>query len=377
MAALCYLVSWADTDAARAIVDRVGAAVAPDRRQAVYEIEVSQSPKGPVEIIGKVSERVFADSLMHALQQGDIDAVVRIDVLPSDRWALPLISVANMRRTPSHAAELVSQALMGMPLRLLESDGAWCRVQSPDGYVAWINASSLAIMGDAAMLRWRDAPRAVVSSVCQTRCYTAPQADDDLSVVSDLVLGDIVEVDSTSVCASRIAVILPDGRRAWTDTTALTSISQWATQTFNPDLIMTVAASMMGQPYLWGGTSIKSLDCSGLVKVSYLASGIILPRDASQQALVGRRINASDLHRCHRADLLFFGNIITGRVSHVAMYDSHGEYIHSSGRVKRNSLEPSSPDFLSTPLLHCVRISGCEGSPGIVRADSHPWYFNL
>ena len=74
---------------------------------------------------------------------------------------------------------------------------------------------------------------------------------------------------------------------------------------------------------------------------------------------------------------LFFGNAKSGKVTHVAIYDNNGAYIHSSGRVMRNSVDPASDRYLPTPFLHCVRIDGCEGSDGITRAKDHPWYFNL
>ena len=47
------------------------------------------------------------------------------------------------------------------------------------------------------------------------------------------------------------------------------------------------------------------------------------------------------------------------------------------GRVKRNSVDPASDMYLTTPFLHAVRIHGHEGSDGITRAAGHPWYFDL
>ena len=133
---------------------------------------------------------------------------------------------------------------------------------------------------------------------------------------------------------------------------------------------------MEGSPYLWGGTSAKSVDCSGLVKVSYLNNGIILLRDASQQARTGEHLTAEQWPEYRAGDLMFFGNKDTGRVTHVAIYDHDGRYIHSSGRVKRNSVDPESPDYLYSPL-HSVRIHGMEGTHGITRAIDHPWLFNI
>ena len=172
-----------------------------------------------------------------------------------------------------------------------------------------------------------------------------------------------------------MAIKLPDDRRAYVDVSDVAPIEEWAAQNFNPEKILDIAYSMEGTPYLWGGTSTKAIDCSGLAKVSYFANGIILMRDASQQALTGTRIEASDWPNCQAGDLLFFGNPSTRRVTHVAIYDNNGNYVHSSGRVKRNSVDPESSSYLKTPFLHAVRIAGNEETKGITRARNHNWYF--
>lgn len=369
----------AESDIARAlgVVDAVKARLAPDKRQIIYDVKVEPASDGRVLIDGTISEGDVADSLVAALDAAGLPYINSVSVSPSDCWALPKIAVANMRTTPGHGAEMASQALMGMPLRLLEKQGEWWRVQSPDGYIAWVVDNSLAFKTDDEMKKWRSAPRVVVTSIYQTRAYNSPSATGVRDVVTDLVNGDIVELASSTVEKGRLRVILPDGREGWVASADVTPIADWAAQNFDAQRILDMAYSMEGQPYLWGGTSTKSLDCSGLAKVSYLSNGIILRRDASQQALTGRRIEARDWRDCRAGDLLFFGNAKTGRVTHVAIYDSNGDYVHSSGRVKRNSVDPSSPAYLTTPFLHAVRIDGCEGTDGITQVRNHPWYFNL
>ena len=51
--------------------------------------------------------------------------------------------------------------------------------------------------------------------------------------------------------------------------------------------ICKVARTFLGLPYLWGGSSAKAVDCSGFVQSVYFMNGLILPRDASLQALHG------------------------------------------------------------------------------------------
>jgi len=274
---------------------------------------------------------------------------------------------------------MATQLVMGTPLRVLEKGSEWWRVQTPDGYIAYVPSSSVVGLTDSEMAAWRRSKRFIVTSPFQIQVYRTSSATGLRDIVTDLVNGCIVTTVGgvPKVENGRLHIELPDGRTGYADAGHFTPIEEWAAQNFNPDRILDIAYSMEGTPYLWGGTSTKAIDCSGLAKVSYLANGIILMRDASQQALTGTRIEARDWRSCRPGDLLFFGNASTGRVTHVAIYDHDGNYVHSSGRVKRNSVDPDSPSYLTTPFLHAVRIAGNEETPGIVRARNHPWYFDI
>jgi cell wall-associated NlpC family hydrolase len=361
---------------AKTIVEKVKKSVAPDSRQAIFDVTAAKSGNG-VKLSGTVSEARFIDSLQQAFSKAGVKFQNDITALPTNLWALSRISVSCLRTAPKHAAEMASQAVMGLPMRVLEQNDDWYRVQTPDGYIAYVTSPSIAIMTDDEMAKWRTAPRLIVTSIYQIRAYTTPTAVGVRDVVTDLVNGCIVEGSYDKPVNGRVEITLPDGRKGWVDRSAVSTIEDWSKQDFDAEYILDMAYSMEGQPYLWGGTSTKSLDCSGLAKVCYFANGIILMRDASQQALTGTRIEASDWRNCRAGDLLFFGNATTRRVTHVAIYDHDGNYVHSSGRVKRNSVDPDSEAYLTTPFLHAVRIHGNEGTAGITQARNHPWFFDI
>lgn len=103
--------------------------------------------------------------------------------------------------------------------------------------------------------------------------------------------------------------------------------------------LVACAREFVGVPYLWGGMSPKGFDCSGLVRMVYLRYGLVLPRNASQMARLGREVKPEEMKP---GDLLFFG--VNGRVTHVGMYIGDGHFIHSSHLVRINAVAPDAPD---------------------------------
>lgn len=369
-------VSMAQT-AVDGIIESVRKEMAPDKRQTVYDVKAEKSGNGAVKITGKISDRAIYESLITRLNsQRAVSVIDSIALLPDSLWGQVKISVACMRSAPKYSAELSTQAIMGMPVRLLEEQNGWWLLQSPDGYLGWVWRGSIARKSPAELEAWRQAPRLVVTSHTELKAYKTPTTDSPREVVTDLLPGNIVEGSLDNITDGRVEITLPDGRKGWADAKAFSTIEDWAAQDFNPEKILDMAYSMEGDPYLWGGTSAKATDCSGLVKVSYLQNGIIIRRDASQQALIGEKLRPEDWKDYKAGDLMFFGERPGGRVTHVAIYDHDGNFVHCAGRVHRSSIDPESPDYVDRLFFGGSRIGGNEGTEGIVYARNHPWYFN-
>lgn len=289
-------------------------------------------------------------------------------------WALVNIPVACIREENSHASEMSSQAIMGMPLRILEDNGSeWLLIESPDTYRGYMNISSVFRMSDSELAAWKGSSRLVVTSMEEVKVFSDTLSTSVRNIVTDLVNGSILNGNLGDGNFSHVT--LPDGRAGWVRTSAVTPIEQWAASPFDADAILDRCYYLMGTPYLWGACSTKSVDCSGLVRVVYYANGILTLRDARQQIDIGQRIEPSDTLFLRPADLLFFSNTPDGRISHVAIYDCNGRYIHSSGRVKINYMRPDDPDFAPRFYRGATRIAGAIPSPGITAIIDHPWYF--
>lgn len=346
--------------------------IASDKRTAIWNDVKAVVKADRLTIEGTVGTEQQKDAINRALNAKNITnfrnnvKVLEQSIPDARKWALVKLSVASLRCEGKHSAEMATQAVMGTPVKVIEKDGDWYRVQTPDRYISYVPESSLTFKTQNTLDAWKKASRCIVT-VYDTRLVTKPGGDE---TVTDLVLGCILEYKGTDGKWTQLAT--PDGRTGYVLTSEIQSLNEWAKQNFNVKLIEKTARRMLGSGYLWGGTSTKVTDCSGLMKICYLANGIILQRDASQQALTGLKFN--DWHQAQTGDLLFFGNAKTKRVTHVGMYLRDGKYIHCSGQVKINSLEPSDPTYLYSPLS-CSRINGQIGKEGIIYMRNHPWFF--
>lgn len=244
-------------------------------------------------------------------------------------WAIPHISAAHVRTEPRHGAEMSTQALMGWPIAVLERlpDG-WSYVELPDGYRGYVIDNSLTFVPSDSIAYWNEAPRVIATNVLPYMAY-----DSTGVAVSDIVQGDIlIGVSCDSINTD---VMLPDGRRAIIPSSICVAVDRWERNVAFAERVLDTARSLIGIPYLWGGVTAKGMDCSGLTRLAYLSEGIMLPRDASQQALAGIEIQPEDVAD---GDLLFFASEKTGRINHVALYAGNDMMIESAGRVRLSAV---------------------------------------
>ncbi|MDR3118469.1 MAG: C40 family peptidase [Mediterranea sp.] len=294
-----------------------------------------------------------------------------------ETFGIVTLSVCNMRSEGNFSSEMITQGLLGMPVRILEQTG-WYRIQTPDDYKGWVNKAAVTRMSKEEYDEWNSAEKVVVTSHYG---FTYEKPDLKSQPVSDVVSGDRLKWVATEGAYYKVAY--PDGRKAYISRLISRAEKEWrkALKQDASSLIAT-AKTLLGVPYLWAGTSAKGVDCSGFVRTVLYLHDIIIPRDAWQQAGVGKRIDiASDFGNLLPGDLIFFGRKATEeqkeRVVHVALYIGNKKFIHSQGDVRVNSFEPADAEFDAynlDRLLFATRILDSIGAPGISTTATNLYY---
>ncbi len=283
------------------------------------------------------------------------------------RMAVVEFSTSYLRLRPDYEAPLETQELMGTVVEIVGEHRYWREVITPQPYRAWCTELGLIEMTAEELEAYEKAPKVMYTGL-YGHIHMKPSLKS--ATICDLVGGDIMRIVQKK--GRWTEVMLPSGKTGFVPSEDLKehegfiSIAQgdkggipWETK----KKIIKEAERLLGTPYLWGGMSAKGVDCSGLVRISHLMNGILLPRNASQQINCGTPVDISDMDNFHPGDLLFFGSPAKEpggkpRVTHVAMYISSGVIIHSSHCVRMNSIIPGDPDCYSgiTRLIGAVRL---------------------
>jgi len=262
-----------------------------DNRISVFELEIQELRNSSLQLIGRVLHDSQLEELRRALPELKLDlALVRIlDREPLERLHVTT-NLTGLYEKPTFGMPLSSELTYGTELEALDSEGRWVFTRQRDGYLGWAYRPYLA--GGA-----------------------APEA-------THLVLAPAVEVhaepNEKSPVITRVVsgtrVMLEESRDGWSCFTA--NRSGWIPSKFlrpladlpktieeKRDTLIEDARSMIGVPYLWGGTSGNGIDCSGFARLLQHWIGIQIPRDADMQHAAAKPVEPP----FEVGDLFFFG----------------------------------------------------------------------
>lgn len=254
--------------------------------------------------------------------------------------AIVQTTICPLHSQPDPHSELADEALYGMVVELLEQSGEWYRVRTHYRYEGWAPAHCL-LVGNSEAAAWAALPKKVVlhKNTCDVMADPKVQSWAMVTLTRGAVISPMGEPQE-----GWQKVALCDGRQGYTRRSFLDEYYETPPEEGEDALRARLVANAMryeGTHYRWGGKSPLGIDCSGLVSMAYLLSGILIYRDAHIRD--DFPIHEISLEQAKAGDLLFFPG-------HVAMYTGDGHYIHSTGAAgsdgfAHNSLNPDDPDY--------------------------------
>jgi len=116
-------------------------------------------------------------------------------------------------------------------------------------------------------------------------------------------------------------------------------------------LLVRVAKVFVGVPYKLGGSTLKGIDCSALVKKIYEVFNIQLPRTAREQFTAGKRVEKDQLEE---GDLVFFRR--AGNRAHVGIYVGDNQFIHASSYSREVRIDHLNTPYYNERFLRGIRV---------------------
>jgi cell wall-associated NlpC family hydrolase len=232
--------------------------------------------------------------------------------------AVVLRPVANMFSQPSEAADVVSQAIYGSNVAVLEQREGWARIRTADEYTGWAPLAALKIGAPYAA-----GGRVAMVSSLFAHVYREPDVKAHAALLT-VPFETRLEIAGGGEQGRWHQARLADGRMGWVQAGDLT----FDAAPISTVQMLALSRRFLGLPYTWGGTSSFGYDCSGFVQMLERRHGVPLPRDAQPQADWSglKPVSRTELAS---GDLLYFG-ASPERITHTGMYLGDGQFISAT-----------------------------------------------
>jgi len=238
----------------------------------------------------------------------------------------------NIRKDPSENGELVGKLPKNGGADVLSEENGWYKIKS--GKVTGYVKADYMVTGEKA--RNLADKEATNMAVCNSGGLRVREEGSlDAPVITLVAEGEELEVvdiqdDWVKIMlddeAAYVSADYVDIAKKLEKAVSLTELKYGqGVSDIRVDLV-NYAKQFLGNPYVWGGTSLTNgADCSGFTQSVFANFGISIPRTAAAQASSGTPVSLSDIQA---GDLLFYSN--GSGIGHVTIYMGNGQVVHAS-----------------------------------------------
>lgn len=243
------------------------------------------------------------------------------------QYAICMQPYIPMRTNPAEESEMTNQLLFGDTFRIMEEKPRWYRiVRDCDEYEGWIDWKTATILEKPQYDKYvHDTAEALILR----QPYNMVQQVTPGGQAGSLHLSwgsRIFNMDDMGISFRMEGHRFDVPNMTYVNPVKTTTMSRKACAKY----LLQQAQMLLNVPYLWGGCSAFGIDCSGFTQTLFRFVCVNLPRNASQQALIGDPVTYEERQV---GDLAFFNHGEGNKVTHVGLCDDQGRILHCSASL--------------------------------------------
>lgn len=311
------------------------------------------------EVVGKLYNNSAATILAiegdwYKIKSGTVDGYVKSEFVVSGDEAAKLAETVGTRKAtvdtvtlkvrenPSLDSTILTLVAGGDDYEVLEEKDGWAKIivdQDMEGYVSSDYVTTKTEFVQAESIEEEQARLAKEEEERLAAEEAARQADAEDNNTVASTTNNTAATNNTSTSTNNTSNNTSSNaetsqkkdtssseKSSKNDSSSKIDTSNESSATGIREKIVNYALKFVGNPYVYGGTSLTNgADCSGFVQSVFRDCGISIPRDSRSQAAGGTTISVSDVKP---GDLLFYSK--GGRINHVALYIGNGKVVHAS-----------------------------------------------
>ena len=269
----------------------------------------------------------------------------KINVSDYAKIGITTATKLNVRKSPNTSSTIVGKLSKGDAVVIKSKSGNWAKITS--GKVSGYVCTDYVAIGSKGFPYYDQYAKKYVK-ITASKLRVRKSTSTSSSILTNVTRGESYDVLAEKKGWVKIKA---NGKTGWssadyvnygyrfshgTPTAAASSSSSSNTSSSSSSTtssskvtgskIAAFAQQFVGNPYVYGGTSLTNgADCSGFVQSVFKNFGISLPRNSRSQSTAGKKVSVSSIQP---GDVVFYAS--NGTVNHCGIYIGNNKIVHAS-----------------------------------------------